>query len=48
LRGLEFEAVADQLPGFQVDDAAFDAASADVDAESTALRAAVGAGGGGG
>jgi len=48
LRCLELEALADQLPGFQVDDGALDAASADVDAESTALRAAVGAGVGGG
>ena len=44
----ELEAVADQLPGVQVDDAALDAASADVDAESATLRAAVGARVGGG
>ena len=44
----ELEPFADQLPGVQVDDAALDAAAADVDTESAALRAAVGAGRGGG
>src|SRR6185295_16407995 len=47
LRGFELEALADQLPGIEVDDAALDAAAADVNAESAALRAAVCAGVGG-
>ena len=39
LRCLELEAVTDQQPGVEVDDAALDAASADVDAEAAALAA---------
>ena len=39
LRGRELDPLADQQPGVQVDDAALDAASADVDAESAVLAA---------
>ena len=48
LRGLELEALTDQQPGVQVDDAALHAAAAHIDTEPAALRAAVGAGIGGG
>jgi hypothetical protein len=44
LRGGELEALSDQQAGVQIDDAALDAAAADVDTEPFALRASVGAG----
>jgi hypothetical protein len=44
----QLEAITDQLAGVEVDDAALDAATTHVHAESPALRTSVGAGIGGG
>jgi len=41
LRCKQLETVADQLPGIEVDDSALDAAAADVDSESAALRCGI-------